>query len=174
MKSSSAVSNTGSLIHPAKIKRLEVLRKLYEEVIIPKEVEVEAVARGKQTGPPDALEIESAIREGWLKVKKIKAARKFVKAAERAGLGEAEAKVVSFAHAHKAVALVDEDVARVFARTLAVRVQGTLGILLAAARLRLIPQHEATQDLDRLSEIMYMSADVYKSVRKAVEDLRPD
>ncbi len=171
MKKSSAVSNSGPLIHLAKIKRLEVLKKLYDGVIIPEEVEVEAVARGKEKGAPDALLIESAIREGWLKVEKFQVEGEFLKAAKVAGLSEAEAKVVDFAYARKMVALIDEDVARVFAWTLGVRVRGTLGILIEAAKLRLIAQDQGLQDLDRLSEVMYMSANVYKSARKALEEM---
>lgn len=140
-------------------------------MIIPEEGELEAVARGKEKGAPDALQIESAIREGWLMVEKIQAEKEFLKAAEVAGLSEAEAKVVSFAYARRVVALIDEDAARVFARALGVRVRGTLGILVEAAKLDIISRDETIQDLERLSDVMYMSADVYRSVREVLERL---
>lgn len=172
MKRPSAVSNTGPPIHLAKINRLSLLPKLYEAVTIPEEVASEAIVRGKEKGAPDALEIEAAMRERWLKVEKVRAEREFLQAAEAAGLEAAEAKVVSLARAREAVALIDEDVARIYARTLGVKVQGTLGLLLEAATRRLLTPEEAMQDLDRLSELMYLSADVYMPMRKALEELR--
>ena len=56
------VSDASPLILLAKIRRLDLLKKLYSEVLIPKEVKEEVT---KQEVPP----IISGIREGWIKVK---------------------------------------------------------------------------------------------------------
>ncbi len=57
----SAVSNSGPLIHLAKVGLLHLI-KLYD-VVIPQEVKREVVDVGKEKGYPDAFLIESAIKE---------------------------------------------------------------------------------------------------------------
>ena len=49
------VSNTSPLIWLSKIGKITLLKKLFDEVIIPKEVYKEAVERGLQEGFSDVL-----------------------------------------------------------------------------------------------------------------------
>jgi len=55
------VSNSGPLIHLAKIDRLNLLKELFGEVTIPLEVKLEVVDRGKDEGMADAFLIETEI-----------------------------------------------------------------------------------------------------------------
>jgi len=64
------VSNSGPLIHLAKIDRLKLLKELFGEVIIPLEVRIEVVDRGKDEGMADAFLIESEIENGWILAEK--------------------------------------------------------------------------------------------------------
>lgn len=63
-----AVSNATPLIYLAKAGKLHLLRAVFGEVLIPEEVKVEVVDRGKELGKKDAYAIEAAIEEGWLVV----------------------------------------------------------------------------------------------------------
>ena len=63
-------SNTSPIIALAKVGRLKLLKDLYGTVIISPFVKVESVDRGKELGASDAIEIERAIDEGWIKVAK--------------------------------------------------------------------------------------------------------
>jgi len=162
------VSNAGPLIHLAKANALHLLKALYQTIIIPQEVKIEAVDRGKERGAADALQIEDAVKDGWIKVKDISLNGEFLKAAKIAGLQIAEAAVIQYAYQNQAVALLDDEPARVFAKTLGVPIRGTLGILLEAVEADQISREEALEALDRLSEIMYLSAELYRLLRKTL------
>jgi len=161
------VSNSGPLIHLAKVGLLELI-KLYDTVI-PLEVKYEVVDKGKEKGFTDALLVEKAIEEGWIKVIDVSVDDKFAKAAEVAGLHKAEITVVYYAYKNGITALLDEDAARVFARGLGVKVRGSLGLLIEGLKEGLISYSEAVKGLDDLSKVMYLSSDVYKLVLREIE-----
>ena len=163
----SAVSNSGPLIHLAKVGLLELI-KLYDTVI-PLEVKYEVVDRGKEKGFTDALLVEKAIEDGWIKVIDVSVDDKFAKAAEVAGLHKAEITVVYYAYKNGITALLDEDAARVFARGLGVKVRGSLGLLIEGLKEGLISYSEAIKGLDDLSKVMYLSSDVYKLALREIE-----
>jgi predicted nucleic acid-binding protein len=170
-KKSSApvISNAGPLIHLAKVSALHLLEALYKIIVIPREVRVETVNRGKEEGAPDALQIEGALKEGWIKTEEVKLNKDFLKAAKIAGLQTAEAAVIQYAYQNQAIALLDDEPARTFAKTLGIPIRGTLGILVEAVKRGLISRKEALEKLDELSEIMYLSAELYKLVRRNIQ-----
>jgi len=168
-----AISNAGPLIHLAKANALHILQALFHTILIPDEVKIETVDKGKDKGHPDALQIEKAIQQGWIKTKtmQVQLNRDFKKAAKTAGLRNAEAVVIQYAYQNRLVALLDDEPARVFARTLGVTVRGTLGILIQAAKNNVLNRQEAMQILDKLTETMYISVDLYKTTRKEIDKL---
>lgn len=164
-----AISNAGPLIHLAKANALQILQTLYSSILIPEEVKTEIVDKGKEKGYSDALEIEKAIQQGWIKTIQIKLNSDFQKAAKTAGLRKAEASVIQYAYQNHLAALLDDEPARIFARTLNITIRGTLGILIQATKDNIINSQEAIQTLDKLTETMYISADLYKTIRKEIE-----
>jgi len=163
------VSNAGPLIHLAKVNLLHLLKILYGEVVVPSEVKLEAVDRGKEKGFPDAMRIEKAIQEGWMRIEEVKPNRNFADTAKVAGLQDTEVAVVYHAYRNRALALLDDDSARIFARTLGITVRGSLGIVLQARKERQISRDDAAEALDKLAEIMHLAPDVYTLVRKEIE-----
>ncbi len=147
----SAVSNSGPLIHLAKIGLLELI-KLYD-VFIPTEVKYEVVDKGKEKGFTDAILVENAIEEGWIKIVKVSVEDRFVKAAEIVGLHRTEISVIYYAYKNGFTALLDDDAARIFARNLGVKVKGTLGILIEGLKKGLISYSDALKGLDDLSRL---------------------
>jgi len=166
-----AISNAGPLIHFAKANALHILQALFHAILIPDEVRTETVDRGKDKGHPDALQIEKAMQQGWIKTIQVQLNRDFKKAAKTAGLRNAEAVVIQYAYQNRLVALLDDEPARVFARTLGVTVRGTLGILIQATNNNILNRQEAVQILDKLTETMYISVDLYKTTRKEIDKL---
>jgi predicted nucleic acid-binding protein len=166
------ISNAGPLIHLAKANALQILQTLYHSIIIPEEVKTEIVDKGKEKGHSDALQIEKAIQHGWIKTIRVKLNSDFQKAAKTAGLRKAEASVVQYEYQNHLTALLDDEPARIFARTLNITIRGTLGILIQATKNNILSCHEAIQTLDKVTETMYISADLYKTVRKEIEKLR--
>ncbi len=68
-----AVSNSTVLIYLAKIGKLALLKELFREVLIPKEVFKEVVINGKEQQQPDAFAVEMAIEEEWIRIVEIDA-----------------------------------------------------------------------------------------------------
>jgi predicted nucleic acid-binding protein len=165
------VSNAGPLIHLAKANALHILQALFHTILIPDEVKTETVDKGKDKGHPDALQIEKAIQQGWIKTIQVQLNRDFKKAAKTAGLRNAEAVVIQYAYQNRLIALLDDEPARVFARTLGIIVRGTLGILIQATKNNILNRQEAMQILDKLTETMYVSVDLYKTTRKEIDKL---
>jgi len=170
-KRSLVISNAGPLVHLAKINRLHLLKDLYGEVVIPREVKIEAFDLGMEKGFSDAIQIDDAIDEGWIEVEDMKLTQEFTKMAQIAGLKMAEASVVCYAYKNEGTALIDEDSARTFARTLGIPIRGTLGIVLESLERGILSRVEALKALERSSEIMYLSSELYRIMRNEMEKL---
>ncbi len=170
MQNTTAASDAGPLIHLAKTGLLDTLRLLHPKIIIPPEVKLEVVDRGKQKGAADALLIEKAIAERWITIVSISLAVDFARLCEQAGLQAGEAAVLQYAMEKKTFALLDDEAARLVERSLKIQVRGTLGILVEAVRRRVLSRAEALRKLDELSELMYMSSELYRLTRRTLEE----
>jgi len=123
----SVVSNATPLIYLAKIGKIGLLKGVFGQVLIPEEVKMEVVDRGKEQGEKDAPLVEKAIREGWLRVMKTERIEVPIK------LEAGELAVLSLAKAQGVrEILVDEASARMAARLLDLTPRGTVFILLKA------------------------------------------
>lgn len=157
-----AVSNSGPLFHLAKAGLLDLMFNLFEKIIIPEVVFNEVVIRGKEENHPDAIIIEQAIKE-----QKIEVNAEYLPINEysTSNLHEGELQAIKLAITSNIEdILLDDDEARSFARTLHLKVKGTLGILLDLVQNKLIPLNEAFNYLKMLNSIMYLSSDVYDLV----------
>jgi len=123
------VSDATPLIALARIGRLDLLRELFDAILIPEAVHEEVVARSP--GRSGASEVGQA---EWIR-RQVPADRRRVNYL-RADLdwGEAEALVLAEEVAADWV-LVDEPKARLAAELLGLRFMGTVGVLLLAKRL---------------------------------------
>lgn len=165
-----AVSNAGPLVHLAQAGLLELF-KLYDTVIRV-EVKQEVVDRGKEKGFSDALLVEQAVERGSLRVVTVHTDARFMKAAGVAGLQQAEVGVVYHAYRNSGTALLDEEAARMFARGLGVKVRGSIGVLIEGVKAGLVTPSEGVQGLDRLAEVMYLSASVYRLALKRLQECK--
>ena len=169
MTSLPITSDAGPLIHLAKIGLLNLLREIYTTITIPAEVRAEVVDRGREKGLADAFLIEEAIRSGWIRVVDVKMTNDFLELCRRAGVDKGEAEVLRYAKDNRALALIDDESPRDLARSLGISIRGTLGILVEASKKGKLTRTTALEKLDELSDIMYMSGELYKLTRKALE-----
>ncbi len=164
-------SNATPLIYLAKTERLDLLRKIFEEVYIPEEVKVEVVDRGKQLGEEDAYIIERAIHEGWLKVLRAEPMEVPLK------LQPGEVAVPSLAKKlGLREVLMDEASARATARLLDLTPRGTVYVLLKTLENREIDLNGFLEALSqmirqgfRLKEEVYVEA--VREARRIVADI---
>ncbi len=139
------VSNATPLIYLAKTGKLELL-KIFGEVVIPEEVKVEVVDKGKMLEKADAYVVENAIKEGWIRVLKAEPIDAPIK------LHPGERAVLSLAKKLGAEeVLIDERPARLAAKLLGLKPRGTVYVLLRALKEGLIDLDEF---LNTLSEMI--------------------
>lgn len=162
----SAVSNSGPLIHLAKIGRLDLLKEIFWEVIVPESVRVEVVERGKEKGEGDAFLIESA---GWIRAVEDPPGADSL--AERAGIHRGEACAILLARSMNLPVLLDDSGARRFALGLGLRVTGSIGVIIRAVRLGLLSKDEGLESLERIAGIMWLRVDVYERARRIIEEM---
>jgi predicted nucleic acid-binding protein len=119
------ISNASPLIGLVGIEQLHILKRLWSEIIIPEAVYKEVVIKGK--GKQRVNEIEKACKE-WIKVVSVKN-RAEVEALQTI-LDEGEAEVISLGQEIKADLLIlDNREPRNFARTVNLKVIGTIGVI---------------------------------------------
>jgi predicted nucleic acid-binding protein len=90
------LSNSGPLIHLARIDRLKLLKELFGEVVIPYEVKLEVIDRGKDEGAADAFLIENEIEIGWILIDQSKSSG-VKEIAESAGIDIGESSAIMLA-----------------------------------------------------------------------------
>ncbi len=163
------VSNSGPLIHLAKIDKLILLKELFGKVFIPSQVKTEVVDAGKKEGMADAFLIESEIENGWIIVDED--IDNIEDIAKNVGIDEGEAAAILLARKMEKPILLDDLAARRFATGLGLEVIGSIGVLFKSTKLKLIPKNEALDCLDKLARIMWLSVDVYEDARKTIENI---
>ncbi len=122
------ISNSTPLIILSKIGELEILKNLYEEIIIPQAVFEEVTIKS------DAIKNLS-----WIKILEVqdKSNRKIY----QAKLHEGEVEVMMLAKEISAdLLIIDDNAAKKFAKFLGFTVTGTLGILLKAKSEKIISE----------------------------------
>lgn len=159
-------SNATPLIYLSKVGKLELLKRVFGEVYIPEEVKREAVDRGKELKRRDALLIEKAIEDGWLRVSKAEP----VKIPIELDAGETAAISLAKKLGGQEV-LIDEVSARTAARLLGLEPRGTIFVLLKTMEKGGMDMDEFLETLNelvkhgfRLREEVYLEA-----IRKARE-----
>ena len=123
------VSDAGPLIALGRLDKLAILVGVFREVQVPREVLAECVRRPEL---PDAQAIEAAVANGFLVQCEATPIR-------MDGLGAGESAAIGRALAIGAALMADDLAARHHATRLGLTVIGTLGVLVRAKRLQLLP-----------------------------------
>jgi predicted nucleic acid-binding protein len=130
------------------VDKITLLKDLFEEVIIPQEVYIEAVEKGLQGGFADAQIIKECINEGWIKLCKLnsKDQTMFQKISENAfEIHSGEAQAIVLAREMKLLLLMDESAGRAFAQAWGLKVKGTIYVLISALKKGLISETQAKE-----------------------------
>ena len=139
------ISNAGPLIALGKLGRLDLLLKLYDEIIAPRQVYDEVVVVGLRLGAPEAPMIDRLIRQGHIAV--VSVHLPFPLPAWASTLDPGEIEVVVLAQQQKPNwVLIDNAHARRAARQVGLPLKGTVGLLLEAFR----QQHLTLQEFEFL------------------------
>jgi predicted nucleic acid-binding protein len=139
------VSNSSPLINLARISKLDILRQLYGNIVIPEAVWDEVVVKGYKY--PGAKEIKEST---WIKVQTVH--NKYLVQALRQYLGAGEAEAIALALELKAgLLLIDDHIGRETARHFGLKYIGLIGVLIEAKHKGFI--HQIKPYLDALRDI---------------------
>jgi hypothetical protein len=161
-----AISDASTLIHLAKIGRLELLRIFYDMVLVPPDVHREVVLEGKEHA--DAKEVETAINEGWIRIVTPKNEAMILLLRRELHTGEAATLALALEEALEVV-LLDEKDARRRADALNLPKTGVIGLLIRARLEGILPSLQ--EELDRLRDDagFWIDDDLYKVALEAVD-----
>ncbi len=92
-----AISNAGPLIALAKLGQLGLILKLFDEIVIPREVYTEVVTNGLLLGAWDAGSVDFLVRQGHIFVKDVNLPTPIPEWAQAIDMGEAQVILLAFA-----------------------------------------------------------------------------
>lgn len=157
-----AVADTSALIVLGKVRQLDLLRALYDEVVLPMAVAEEVLAK------PDAMgaELRELVTSGAVRpVQNVQLAQSL---GVDLGPGESEA-IALAAGIGNAILIIDDADARRVARGPGLRVTGVLGVLVEAKSRGLVPL--VSPILDALGdEGFWLSKSLRKTILDAVRE----
>lgn len=144
------ISNTSPIFYLHRLRRLDLLQKLYQEIIVPKAVVAELEAGRRQGEDVPAIDSYE-----WIKIRAIRSPQ-ILGLSTDFGLGETEVLALALEESDRLV-IIDEKLARRIARLRGLRVTGTAGVLLKAKQEGHILAVKPF--LDRLQEIHFHLSD---------------
>lgn len=132
--------------------KLNLLKELFDEILIPPEVYREAVETGLQEGFSDALIIKEAVDQGWIKTttlgeKEIELCHNMMKHAFELHMGEAQAIALARRMGKDTLLLIDESSARAFAEAWGLKVKGVVYVIMTSLRCGLLDNKEAKETM---------------------------
>ena len=147
------ISNATPLICLAKINQLEILKKLFDCVIIPQSVKEEVLIKNK----PGYFVITVAINEKWIKAINPKDDIDL-------GLGKGENSAINLAKERKDKLIIDDAFAIKVAQAFNIDIIRTTTIIFMAAKKNIITKKQAISFINKLIDIGYYISPNYYSV----------
>jgi predicted nucleic acid-binding protein len=148
------VSDAGPLIHLAQIGQLQLLKNLFNSVIITAKVKNETVDQGINHGFVDSQIIGKAIQDGWITIEHV--SEQLAGSIERLVIGEnisqADAETLLMAKNKNAELLVDDKVVADLAKMYGIRIWNTWTILLESLSEDFIEVQDIKKATDKLGK----------------------
>ena len=157
------VLNTSPIIYLSSLSEINILEKLFGEVLIPEAVKQEVISGGEKSFG------FKEVNEQWIKIRKIKSesAKKYL----LTDLDEGEAEVIVLAEDEKAdIIIMDDKLGRKVARLKGYNVMGTLRLLVIAKEKGIIP--DVKSRIEKLKAAgFWLSEDITKVLLEQVGEL---
>ena len=159
------VINSSVIIALAEIGLTSIMVSLTVEVIVPRAVYEEVVVRGY--GRPGSRELEELVRQG--KVKLLSPHDRMLVEALHDPLGLGEAEAIALAIEYNCVVVLDDRIARSKAKSMGLKVIGTVGLLRRAYDKGLLNKSRLIQALKQLRKHGFRISD--EVVQEVLEKL---
>ena len=109
------IADASVLIALAKMRRLDLLKLVYGDVLIGPQVKVETVDAGKRILAPGVERIERALDDGWLQVARLSSKERNTAhsiVSKGSGLDAGEAESIALASSRRLMVIIDDRAAR--------------------------------------------------------------
>ncbi len=154
------ISNSTPLICLAKIKQLELLKKLFKKIIIPESVMKEVMIEGK----PGFSVIDNAIKEGWIVVENPK--KNF-----NINLGKGENDAIALAKEKNDSLIIDDSIAIKIADSMNIKCIRTTKVIFLALEDNILNKEQAkTLFLELIQQGYYIRPDIYAKILEFLEN----
>lgn len=148
------ISNSTPIICLAKINQLELLKKLFNKIIIPEVVKDEILVEGK----PGFSIISNAIEKGWILVENPKNNYDF-------GIGKGENAAINLAKEKQDTLIIDDSYAIKIANSFNIDNFRTTKIIFLALKKNLINKKEAKSFIHKLVQNgYYIKQEIYSKI----------
>lgn len=166
------VFDTTPLIYLGTVERLDLLKLLSRDCLVPGPVHYEAVVEGIERGYPDARRVERVVEEGLLEVRMVEETDLYTRLSENSNLSRADAAVLSLAKQVSGTAVMDERYGRSVADTEDIPTRGTAFLVISLLRDGELTASEARSIIDGLLDAgWYCSPDLYAKIVRKIESL---
>lgn len=155
------ISNSTPIICLAKINQLELLKKLFNKIIIPQVVKEEILIQGK----PGFLTITKAIDEGWILIENPKNDYVF-------GIGKGENAAINLAKEKQDTIILDDSYAIKIANSFNIKNFRTTKIIFLALEKNLISKKDAKFLINKsVQNGYYIKPDIYSKIVEFLEGM---
>jgi predicted nucleic acid-binding protein len=166
------VFNSTPLIYLTKAGLSRIFEGLQAEKLTSPAVKSAVVDKGKHKGIPDAIVLDKLFANGVFKVCEPADKKFLARLLETHGLHMADAEVLSLAHEHAGIAVIDDEVARKTAKVYGIDYVGSPYVLMRAICEGLISKAKAKQAInDVVSAGWRCSVESYVKIMEALEKL---
>lgn len=166
------VLNASPLIYLGKKRRIDILGLVFKKIIIPPQVEAEIM---KIANSPEALQLQEAIKEGWITVERTSEDQAEQVARLFPEIDEGEAAVIALAIEQQTESVVIDDAeARVAAGYFRLKVYGTLYVMLEALKRNVLKSKAEVRSIvdNMLRRGFYLSTEVYARFLNLLDKIR--
>lgn len=161
------VSDASPLILLSRVGRLNLLKELYTEVVIPLQVRDEVMKHDDQA----SFQIIAEIEKGWIKLVEAEISLEINNIGEKLGLHKGEMFALSIAvNQNFREFLADDKLARIAARILGLRAIGCIGIVMKAYETNVITKTDAIDLIQKLVKAgLWISPEVLAEVFSSIK-----
>ena len=159
------IFDASPLIHLTKIKKLDYIIEIFQDLVIPQAVFNEVVKEGIKNNHSDAIIIQNHINKKDIQIKKVEVQPSLQNILHP---GEREAIALAIKYKEEALLIMDEKKARLIARENQIEIHGTLGLLLILLNEGAINSDKYLTNLRLFADHGWISLNLYEKYRNEV------
>ncbi|HXV64804.1 MAG TPA: hypothetical protein VEK15_29165 [Vicinamibacteria bacterium] len=166
------VADASVLIALAKMKRIELLHRMYGKVLMGPLVKAEVLDKGRLISAPGVEQLERAVESGWIEAVRLSPRERRVQQGilSKTRLHGGEAEALALADSRKLHLIVDDKEARALADAMGLSYLGTAAVLLRAFLERHFGFEELEDAVTALSRTIWISPAVVAEILKRARE----